>query len=155
MATKGKIITAIEKLRPTGSSICSRRWTERLGWIMLFWIFPTRSPIKRIDRGSLVSCSFATIAFMHTPGIQYRAGWESYQCLPMEVIVVKSARMAGDGKSVLWFWPRGTSPTALACKSLVEQGKHLGHVELDVLEIEVFLVVLLHFEQIVELQVEL
>jgi hypothetical protein len=42
-----------------------------------------------------------------------------------------------------------TLPALLPCEPLVEQDKHLGDVELDVFQIKVFLVVLLHLEQVV------
>ena len=44
-------------------------------------------------------------------------------------------------------------PALFAGKALVEQGEHLGHVELHVLKVEVFLVVLLHLEKVVELEI--
>ena len=47
------------------------------------------------------------------------------------------------------------SPPFLAREALVQQRQHFGDVELDVFEVEGFLVVLLHLEQIVEFEVEL
>lgn len=47
------------------------------------------------------------------------------------------------------------SPSLLAREALVQESKHFCDVELDVLEIEVLLTVLLHFEEIVEFEVEL
>lgn len=44
-------------------------------------------------------------------------------------------------------------PALLPGKALVQQREDLGHVEQDVLEVEGFLVVLLHFEQVVELKI--
>lgn len=48
----------------------------------------------------------------------------------------------------------GLLPPLLSSEPLVEQGQDLGDVELDIFEIEGLLVVLLHFEQIIELEVE-
>lgn len=45
-------------------------------------------------------------------------------------------------------------PALLPCKPLVEQCKNFGHVELDVFEIQVVLVVFLHFKEVVQLQVK-
>ncbi len=50
---------------------------------------------------------------------------------------------------------KGTLPPLLPRKPLVKQRQHLGHVELHVLEVEVVLVVLLHLEQVVQLEVQL
>ena len=46
-------------------------------------------------------------------------------------------------------------PPLLPCKSLVQQRQHLGHVEPDVLQIEVVLPLALHLEQVVELEIQL
>lgn len=46
-------------------------------------------------------------------------------------------------------------PALLASEALIQEHEHLGNVELDVLQIQVFLVVLLHLQQIVQLQVQL
>lgn len=46
-------------------------------------------------------------------------------------------------------------PTLLSCKSLIKKGEHLGHVELHILQIKIFLVVLLHFEKVIQFEVEL
>lgn len=46
-------------------------------------------------------------------------------------------------------------PPLLSCKSLVQKGKHFGDVELDIFEIKLILVVLLHLQQIVQLKIEL
>lgn len=46
------------------------------------------------------------------------------------------------------------SPTLLPGEALVQEGQHFSHVELNVLEIEIFLLVFLHHKQIIELQVE-
>ena len=46
-------------------------------------------------------------------------------------------------------------PAFLPCKSLVEKCKHLRHVKLDILEIQILLIILLHLEQIVKFEVEL
>lgn len=46
-------------------------------------------------------------------------------------------------------------PSLLSSKTLVEQGKNFGDVELDVLQIKVILAVLLHLEQVIELEVKL
>ena len=50
--------------------------------------------------------------------------------------------------------PRGL-PALLPCEAFVQQCQHLGDVELDVFEIQIVLVILLHLEQVVELQIEL
>lgn len=47
------------------------------------------------------------------------------------------------------------SPPLFAGKPFVEQVEHFGNVELDVFEVKVLLVVLLHLEKIVEFQVKL
>lgn len=44
-------------------------------------------------------------------------------------------------------------PSLFPCESLVEQGQHLWYVELDVFEIQIILSILLHFKQIVQLQI--
>jgi hypothetical protein len=46
-------------------------------------------------------------------------------------------------------------PALFARKPLVQQHKHLANVELHVLEIQIFLVIFLHLEQVVELEIEL
>lgn len=46
-------------------------------------------------------------------------------------------------------------PPLLPSKSLVEQCKDFRDVELDVFEIQLVLVILLHLKQIIELEVEL
>jgi hypothetical protein len=43
----------------------------------------------------------------------------------------------------------------LSGKPLVQQRQHLGHVELDVFQVEIFLVVLLHLQQIVQFEIQL
>ncbi len=45
-------------------------------------------------------------------------------------------------------------PSLLAGKSLVQERKDLGHAELYVFKVQLLLSVLLHFEQIVELEIE-
>lgn len=52
-------------------------------------------------------------------------------------------------------WTETVLPSLFAREALVEKNKHFRDVELDVLEVKVFLVVLLHFEQIVELEIQL
>lgn len=42
----------------------------------------------------------------------------------------------------------------LAGKPLVQKGENLRHIELDVFEVEVFLSVLLHLEQVVEFEIK-
>ncbi len=44
-------------------------------------------------------------------------------------------------------------PALLPCKALIQQRQDLWHVELYILEIKRLLVVLLHFEKIVELEI--
>ncbi len=46
-------------------------------------------------------------------------------------------------------------PPFLPRKALVEQCQDLGNVELDVFQIQVVLVVLLHLQEVVELEIEL
>ena len=46
-------------------------------------------------------------------------------------------------------------PPLLSCKSFVQECKHLGDVELDILQIEVLKVVLLHLQEIVQLEIKL
>ena len=46
-------------------------------------------------------------------------------------------------------------PTLLPCESFVQQRQHLGDVELDILEIEILEVILLHLQQVIEFQVQL
>lgn len=46
-------------------------------------------------------------------------------------------------------------PPLLSCKSFVKKRKHLGDIELDVFQVKVFEVVLLHFQQIIELEIKL
>jgi len=46
------------------------------------------------------------------------------------------------------------SPSLLAGETLVKQGENLGNVEVNVFEVELVLVVLLHLEQVVQLKVE-
>lgn len=45
-------------------------------------------------------------------------------------------------------------PSLLSRKSLVEQGKHLGYVELHVFQVKLILIILLHLKQIVQLKIE-
>ena len=45
-------------------------------------------------------------------------------------------------------------PSFLSGEALVEQSQDLGYIELDIFEVEVLLIVLLHFQQVIELQVE-
>lgn len=47
------------------------------------------------------------------------------------------------------------SPALLSGKALVEQGQDLGDVELNVFQVQVVQVVLLHLQQVVELQIKL
>lgn len=47
------------------------------------------------------------------------------------------------------------SPAFLPREALVEQGQDLRHVELHVFQIQVFLIVLLHLEQVVEFEIKL
>ena len=43
----------------------------------------------------------------------------------------------------------------LPCEALVEQRQDLRDIKLDILEIEIVLAVLLHLEQVIELQIKL
>jgi hypothetical protein len=45
--------------------------------------------------------------------------------------------------------PEALLPAFLASEALVEEVEHLGDVELDVLEVQILLIVLLHLEEIV------
>lgn len=47
------------------------------------------------------------------------------------------------------------SPALLPCEPTVQKVENLGDVELDIFKIEVFLIVLLHLEQIVKFEIEL
>lgn len=46
------------------------------------------------------------------------------------------------------------SPTSFASKALVQQCKNLGHVELHILKVQVFLVVFLHFQKVVKFEIQ-
>lgn len=46
------------------------------------------------------------------------------------------------------------SPTLLSREPAVQKVENLGDIELDVFEVEVFLIVLLHLKQIVKLEIE-
>ncbi len=46
-------------------------------------------------------------------------------------------------------------PSLLPSKSLVKKREHLGNVELDIFQVQVVLVVLLHLQKIVELEIQL
>lgn len=46
-------------------------------------------------------------------------------------------------------------PVLLPCKSLVEQGQDFWHIELNVFKIQFIMVVLLHFQEIVQLEIKL
>jgi hypothetical protein len=46
-------------------------------------------------------------------------------------------------------------PALLASEALIQQCQHLWYVELDVFEIKIILVIFLHFEQIIQLEVQL
>lgn len=46
-------------------------------------------------------------------------------------------------------------PALLPCKPLIKKREHSRNVKLDILEIEIFKVVLLHLQQIVKLEVQL
>ena len=48
----------------------------------------------------------------------------------------------------------GCLPSFLSRKALIEERQNLGNVELYVFEIEVLLVIFLHLEQVVELEVQ-
>jgi hypothetical protein len=49
---------------------------------------------------------------------------------------------------------RRASPPLLPCEAFVEKSQDFRDIELDILEIKIFLIVLLHFKQIIELQVK-
>lgn len=51
--------------------------------------------------------------------------------------------------------PGDLLPPLLACKSFVQKGEHLGDIELDVFQVKVLQVVLLHLEKVVKLEVKL
>ena len=48
-----------------------------------------------------------------------------------------------------------TLPPLLARKALVEEGKHLGDIELNIFQVKILQVVLLHLEKVVEFEVKL
>lgn len=45
-------------------------------------------------------------------------------------------------------------PAFLPGEPLVEKGEHLRHVELNILQVQLFLIVLLHLQEIVKLKIE-
>jgi hypothetical protein len=45
-------------------------------------------------------------------------------------------------------------PALLARETLIQESKHLGNIELNVLEIELVLVVFLHLEEIIKLKIK-
>lgn len=51
--------------------------------------------------------------------------------------------------------PLSRLPPLFSSKPLVQQSEHLGNIELNVFEIELILVVLLHLEQVIQLKVKL
>lgn len=56
--------------------------------------------------------------------------------------------------AVSWSNDMVASPPLLPSKSLVEQCKNFGNIELNVFQVQFVLVVLLHLEQVVKLEVE-
>lgn len=46
-------------------------------------------------------------------------------------------------------------PSLLASEPLVKQRQNLGYVELDIFQIELVLVILLHFQKIIQLEIKL
>lgn len=50
-------------------------------------------------------------------------------------------------------WHR--SPALLSSESLIEQSQYLGHIELDIFQVKLVLVIFLHLQQVVKLQVKL
>jgi hypothetical protein len=44
-------------------------------------------------------------------------------------------------------------PALLSRKSLVEENEHFGDIELNILQVQIFLVILLHLQQVVKLQI--
>jgi hypothetical protein len=78
-------------------------------------------------------------------------------------LAVQSASSCGEdiakvGGIIAFLWRVAVGketvlPSLLPCEALVKKNQDLRNVELDVFEIKVFLVVLLHLEQIVELQI--
>jgi hypothetical protein len=46
-------------------------------------------------------------------------------------------------------------PPFLPGESLIQKGKNFRHVELDIFEVQLFLSIFLHFQKIVELEIEL
>lgn len=45
-------------------------------------------------------------------------------------------------------------PALLSRESLIQQSKNFGNVELNVLQIKIFLILLLHFEEIIKFEIE-
>lgn len=54
---------------------------------------------------------------------------------------------------VSWF-PFDRSPASFSREAFIQQREHFCHIELDILQIQIFLALFLHFEQIVELQIQ-
>ena len=74
----------------------------------------------------------------------------SFLTLPADVVGDKtsvSMERAGSSTSALTF--TSLSPAL----SLVEEGKHLGDIELNVFQVKILQVVLLHLEKVVEFEV--
>lgn len=46
-------------------------------------------------------------------------------------------------------------PPFLSCEALIKKSENFWYIELDIFQVEIFLIVLLHFKQIVKLEVKL
>lgn len=85
----------------------------------------------------------------------------SYPYYPVVCVELTSRRSVLEcsstlpGVCVLIFGSFRSSPASLSRETLVEQREDFRHIELDVLQVQVFLALLLHLEQIVEFQIQL
>jgi hypothetical protein len=72
-----------------------------------------------------------------------------------EPLVESSILFQAAGDRVVIVGSVRSSPASLSRETLVEQRKDFRHVELNVLQVQVFLALLLHLQQVVELQIQL
>lgn len=101
--------------------------------------------------------------FLVQPPYSLRAGPRSRSCpyYPVVCVELVSRRSILESRfrlpdiRVLVVGSLRSSPAPLSREALVQQREDFRHIELDVLQIQVFLALLLHLEQVVELQVQL
>lgn len=79
------------------------------------------------------------------------ADWKFRRAIAASVRAHHSSKGGGGWKS----HGKMHLPSLLSCKSFVEERKHLGDIELDIFQIEVFKVVFLHLQEIVKLEIKL